>query len=73
MFQIEKGMKILSLNNLTNIIDGLMDIKNGEDCSYRVESSCTEEKIPKTISEVIGSAARNSFKLIARFMANPFL
>ena len=66
-------MNVLSLNNLTNIIDGLVDIKHGKDCSYGVESSCEEEKIPKTISEVIGSAARNSFKLIARFMANPFL
>ena len=70
MFQIERGMKILSLNNLTHIIDGLMDIGHGEDCSYVVESSCTEEKIPKTISEVINSAARNSIKHLSRLMAS---
>ena len=68
MFQVEKGKKILSLNNLTHIMDGLMEIGHGEDCSYTVESSCTEEKIPKTISEVINSAARNSIKLISRLM-----
>ena len=68
MFQVEKGKKIFSLNNLTHIMDGLMEIGHGEDCSYTVESSCTEEKIPKTISEVINSAARNSIKLISRLM-----
>ena len=70
MFQIENGMKILSLNNLTHVIDGLMRIGHGEECSYSVESSCTEEKIPKTISEVINSAARNSLKLLSRLMAS---
>ena len=50
-----------------------MDIKHCKDCSYSIQSNCMEEQIPMTISEVIGSAARNSIKLLARIMANPFL
>ena len=70
MFQIERGMKILYLNNLTHITDGLMDIEHGKDCSYSVKSSCTEENIPKNISEVMSSAARNSIKLLSRLMSS---
>ena len=69
MFQIERGMKILYLNNLTHITDGLMDIEHGKECSYSVESSCTEEKVPKNFSEVMSSAARNSIKLLSRLMS----
>ena len=63
-------MKIVSLNNLTNIIDSLMDIEHGKECSYSVKSSCIDDKILKTLLEVINSVARNSIKPLLHLMTS---
>ena len=62
LFIIE--IKIVSLNNLTDIIEGLMKTLSTARNVHTVTTSCTYDKIPKTISEVINSAARNSIKLL---------